>query len=150
MSQAVYSGFVILVDSGVPHCVTGSLWFGFISRTNCRCFPPSHRLTEATVSGLWPLNTATADRGLSLSSDWAHRRRQQCHHRERGAGWVLYGWLGGNKLGAGCAEPWTQHSHPTHSGWAWSGPLCLDGDPHRAANNACWRFRESAQVVKVY
>ena len=32
MSQAVYSKFNILVVSGVPHCVTDSLWFGFISK----------------------------------------------------------------------------------------------------------------------
>ena len=30
--QAVYSEFNILVVSGVPHCVTDSLWFGFISK----------------------------------------------------------------------------------------------------------------------
>lgn len=32
VSQAVYSKFNILVVSGVPHCVTDSLWFGFISK----------------------------------------------------------------------------------------------------------------------
>lgn len=108
------------------------------------CSPNSHRL----VSGLWPLNTVDmlcigdlavpccscpiieletgftgGESGHSLTTELS------CREESR-AGWVLYGWLGGNKLEAGCAEPWTRHSHPTHSGQAQRGPLYLDRETH--------------------
>lgn len=110
--------------------------------------------TGAAASGLWYLNTvdmlclcdsavprcsrpvieletgfAGGDSGHSLATGLS------CGEESR-ARWALHGWLGGNKLEAGCAaELPTQHSHPTHSGLAESGPLYLDRDPHRAADS---------------
>ena len=71
MSQATCSMFNILAVSGVPRCVTGSLWFGFISNLPTirapNVSPPagvlnSHRPKKAStkkfVPSLWPLNAA--------------------------------------------------------------------------------------------
>lgn len=61
---------------------------------------------------------------------------QSCHVVRKagqdGTVWVV-GW---EQLEEGCAEPWTRHSHPTHSGLAKSGPLYLDRDPLRTADKA--------------
>lgn len=111
----------------------------------------THRLrkasSKAAVSGLWYLNTVDMlwigdlvvpccscpvielETGFAADSGHSLTAGLSCGKESR-AIWVLHGWLGGNKLEAGCSEPCTQHSHPTHSGLAESGPLYLDRETH--------------------
>lgn len=111
----------------------------------------THRLRKASakaaVSGLWYLNTVDMlcigdlvvpccscpvielETGFAADSGHSLTTGLSCGKESR-AIWVLHGWLGGNKLEAGGSEPCTQHSHPTHSGLAESGPLYLDRETH--------------------
>lgn len=74
---------------------------------------------------------------------------------ENRAGWVMYGWLGGNKLEAGCVEPWLRHSHPTHGGLAQSGP-CTWTETHTGQqikpdkNSYCLNFWYDLRQLSVF
>lgn len=136
MSQAACSKLNIRVVSGVPHCVSGSLWFGFFSelpQISTKCLI-SWSCPKSCC--LWPLASRYSGHALSRGLTVPHCSRSVIELKiwltggDSGqslatepscgeeSGWVLDGCLGGIKLEAGCAEPWIQHSHPTQRGLA--------------------------------
>lgn len=97
MSQAERSRFNILVDSGVPLCVTNSLWFGSVSRVPMMRHKKAWSAAAAAavlnknpeeVSGPQPLNTADMlclrdsavprrSRPVGEPETWVRRRRRR-------------------------------------------------------------------------